>query len=57
MSSTYSGTAGRVISGVPVPEVPAQLFIDGEWRDASDGATFDVIAARREAEKTVTITL
>ncbi len=24
-------------------DFPTQLFIDGEWRDASDGATFDVI--------------
>jgi succinate-semialdehyde dehydrogenase / glutarate-semialdehyde dehydrogenase len=24
-------------------DFPTQLFIDGEWRDASDGATFDVV--------------
>lgn len=30
--------------GVQVPEVPTQLFIGGEWRNAADGATFDVIA-------------
>lgn len=24
-------------------DFPTQLFIDGEWRDASDGATFDVL--------------
>jgi succinate-semialdehyde dehydrogenase/glutarate-semialdehyde dehydrogenase len=24
-------------------DVPTQLFLNGEWRDASDGATFDVI--------------
>jgi succinate-semialdehyde dehydrogenase / glutarate-semialdehyde dehydrogenase len=65
MNSTYSGTTGRAISGVAVPEVPTQLFLDGEWRDASDGATFDVIAPASEqplatvaaASDTVTITL
>ena len=25
-----------------VPNLPTQLFLGGEWRDASDGATFDV---------------
>src|SRR5262245_1224511 len=25
-----------------IPNVPTQLFLGGEWRDASDGATFDV---------------
>lgn len=24
-------------------DVPTQLFLNGEWRDASDGATFDVV--------------
>jgi len=48
MSSTSSSTAGRIISGVAVPDVPTQLFVDGEWRDASDGATFDVIAPASE---------
>ncbi|MFN8221633.1 MAG: aldehyde dehydrogenase family protein [Gaiellales bacterium] len=32
------------ISGVAVPAVPTRLFIGGEWRDAADGATFDVVA-------------
>jgi acyl-CoA reductase-like NAD-dependent aldehyde dehydrogenase len=36
MSSTYSGTVGRVIGGVAVPEVPAQFAgwadkIEGRW--------------------------
>jgi acyl-CoA reductase-like NAD-dependent aldehyde dehydrogenase len=50
MSSTYSGTNSAVISGVAVPDVPTQLFVDGEWRDASDGATFDVIAPASEEQ-------
>lgn len=48
MSSNYSDTSSHVISGVAVPDVPTQLFVDGEWRDASDGATFDVIAPASE---------
>lgn len=32
----------------PVPEVPTQLFIGGEWRDAADGATFTVISPSTE---------
>jgi hypothetical protein len=37
------------IGAVPVPRVPTQLFIDGTWRDAADGATFesDARGARR----------
>jgi succinate-semialdehyde dehydrogenase/glutarate-semialdehyde dehydrogenase len=26
----------------PIPNLPTQLFLGGEWRDASDGATFGV---------------
>ncbi len=26
----------------PIPNLPTQLFLGGEWRDASDGATFPV---------------
>jgi succinate-semialdehyde dehydrogenase/glutarate-semialdehyde dehydrogenase len=26
-----------------IPNLPTQLFLGGEWRDASDGATFDVM--------------
>ena len=29
------------IGAVQVPRVPTQLYIDGTWRDAADGATFD----------------
>ncbi len=36
------------IGGVLVPEVNTQLFIDGGWRDASDGGTFDVVAPASE---------
>ena len=25
-----------------IPNVPTQLYVGGEWRDASDGATFEV---------------
>jgi betaine-aldehyde dehydrogenase len=32
------------IGGVAVPNVPPLLFIGGEWRDASDGSTFEVVA-------------
>ena len=32
----------------PVPEVPTQLLIGGEWRDAADGATFTVISPSTE---------
>jgi len=32
----------------PVPEVPTQLFIGGEWRSAADGATFTVISPSTE---------
>jgi acyl-CoA reductase-like NAD-dependent aldehyde dehydrogenase len=39
-SPQVSGAVG----GVHVPDVPTQLFVAGEWRDASDGATFDVVA-------------
>jgi acyl-CoA reductase-like NAD-dependent aldehyde dehydrogenase len=36
------------IGAVQVPRVPTQLFIDGTWRDAADGATFDVVAPASE---------
>ena len=29
------------IGTVPVPKAPTQLFVDGAWRDAAGGATFD----------------
>jgi succinate-semialdehyde dehydrogenase/glutarate-semialdehyde dehydrogenase len=28
---------------VPIPNLPTQLFLGGEWRDASDGGTFEVL--------------
>ena len=36
------------IGTVSVPRVPAQLFIDGAWRDAADGATFETVAPATE---------
>ena len=36
------------VSGVEVPVVPTGLFIGGTWREAGDGATFDVIAPSSE---------
>jgi len=33
-----------VVGGVEVPAVPTGLFIGGEWRDATDGETFDDVA-------------
>jgi acyl-CoA reductase-like NAD-dependent aldehyde dehydrogenase len=36
------------VSGVEVPIVPTGLFIGGTWREAADGATFDVIAPSSE---------
>ena len=36
------------IGAVQVPRVPTQLFIGGTWRDAADGATFDVMAPASE---------
>jgi acyl-CoA reductase-like NAD-dependent aldehyde dehydrogenase len=36
------------IGAVEVPRVPTGLFIDGAWRDAADGATFDVVAPASE---------
>lgn len=36
------------VGGVEVPRVPTQLFIDGAWRDAADGATFPVVAPASE---------
>jgi acyl-CoA reductase-like NAD-dependent aldehyde dehydrogenase len=36
------------IGAVKVPQVPTQLFIDGTWRDAADGATFEVLAPASE---------
>ena len=40
--------ASDVVGVVEVPHVPTQLFIGGEWRDAADGATFEVIAPANE---------
>ena len=36
------------IGTVQVPHVPTGLFIDGTWRDAADGATFEVLAPASE---------
>jgi acyl-CoA reductase-like NAD-dependent aldehyde dehydrogenase len=36
------------IGAVQVPRVPTQLYIDGTWRDAADGATFEVVAPATE---------
>jgi acyl-CoA reductase-like NAD-dependent aldehyde dehydrogenase len=36
------------VGGVEVPAVPTGLFIGGEWRDAADGETFDVVAPSTE---------
>jgi acyl-CoA reductase-like NAD-dependent aldehyde dehydrogenase len=36
------------IGAVQVPKVPVQLYIDGTWRDAADGATFEVVAPATE---------
>jgi len=36
------------IGAVRVPKVPTQLFVGGAWRDAADGATFDVVAPASE---------
>ncbi len=44
---TSTQTTG-VVGGVAVPDIRTQLFADGEWRDASDGATFDVVAPASE---------
>ena len=30
--------------------IPTQLFINGEWRDAADGSTFDVINPATEGK-------
>jgi acyl-CoA reductase-like NAD-dependent aldehyde dehydrogenase len=38
------------IGAIQVPRVPTQLFIDGTWRDAADGATFDVVAPATEEQ-------
>ena len=32
---------------VAVPEVPTQLFIGGEWRDATDGASPDAVTGEQ----------
>ncbi|WP_328814249.1 aldehyde dehydrogenase family protein [Rhodococcus sp. NBC_00297] len=37
-----------VIGGVEIPTVRPQLFIAGQWRDASDGSTFEVLAPASE---------
>src|SRR5260370_37343260 len=44
---TSTQTTG-VVGGVAVPDIRTQLFVDGEGRDASDGATFDVVAPASE---------
>src|SRR3954447_14231774 len=44
MSTIQSERAGAV----PVPDVATQLFIGGEWRDAADGSTFDVLSPSTE---------
>jgi betaine-aldehyde dehydrogenase len=36
------------IGAIEVPRVPTGLYIDGTWRDAADGATFDVVAPASE---------
>src|ERR1700730_18173037 len=36
------------VGGGEVPAVPTELFIGGEWRDAADGETFDVVAPSTE---------
>ena len=40
--SELARTGGRNSESVAVDSVPTQLFIGGEWRDASGGATLDV---------------
>jgi betaine-aldehyde dehydrogenase len=45
---TSSTQTTGAVGGVAVPDIPTQLFVDGEWRDASDGATFDVVAPASE---------
>ena len=46
MPSTLKTSA--TVGGVEVPAVPTGLFIGGEWRDAADGETFDVVAPSTE---------
>jgi betaine-aldehyde dehydrogenase len=47
--SSVSGIeVGAVVAGVEVPRVPTQLFIGGEWRDAVEGETFEVVAPATE---------
>jgi acyl-CoA reductase-like NAD-dependent aldehyde dehydrogenase len=43
MTTTQTGAAE-----VAVPEVPTQLFIGGQWRDAADGATLNVLSPSTE---------
>jgi acyl-CoA reductase-like NAD-dependent aldehyde dehydrogenase len=45
---TSSPQVTGAVAGVAVPDVPTLLFVDGEWREASDGATFDVVAPASE---------
>jgi acyl-CoA reductase-like NAD-dependent aldehyde dehydrogenase len=45
---TSSTQTTGAVGGVAVPDIPTQLFVGGEWRDASDGATFDVVAPASE---------
>ncbi len=33
---------GQIVKHAAIPNVPTQLFLGGEWRDAKDKATFDV---------------
>src|ERR1700709_2827128 len=43
-----SSRANGVMAGPVLPRTPTQLFIGGTWRDAADGATFDVISPTSE---------
>ena len=43
-----SSQGNGVMAGPVLPRTPTQLFIAGEWRDAADGATFDVISPTSE---------
>jgi acyl-CoA reductase-like NAD-dependent aldehyde dehydrogenase len=45
-----STSQGNGVSAGPVPPpTSTQLFVDGAWRDAADGATFAVISPTSEA--------
>jgi acyl-CoA reductase-like NAD-dependent aldehyde dehydrogenase len=45
MSSSHGNA---VMAGPVPPRTPTQLFVAGTWRDAADGATFDVISPTSE---------